>query len=66
MLIAVKAWQLRENARELICAGEFDRAFEQALAAQKLQFTESGESLRLLTRWLGMIARTAPPATSEC
>ncbi len=52
MLIAVKSWQLRETARQSLNTGEFDRAYEQALEAQKLQFTESGESLRLLTRWL--------------
>ena len=52
MLIAAKAWRLREIARQSLSAGEFDRAYEQALAAQNLQFTESGESLRLLAQWL--------------
>jgi predicted amidophosphoribosyltransferase len=52
MLIAAKAWQLRETARQSLSAGEFGRAYEQALDAQNLQFTERGESLRLLAQWL--------------
>jgi hypothetical protein len=65
MLLAAKAWQLREAARRSLNAGEFERAHELAIEAQKLQFTPCGESLRLLSAWLSsalvdlrLIART--------
>jgi hypothetical protein len=52
MLLAAKAWQLREEARRSLEAAEFRRAHELALAAQKIQFTPRGESLRLVSAWL--------------
>jgi hypothetical protein len=52
MLLAAKAWQLREAARRSIHAGEFERAHEFAIEAQNFQFTPCGESLRLLSAWL--------------
>jgi predicted amidophosphoribosyltransferase len=52
MLLATQAWQLREAARLSLNAGEFEQAHGLAIAAQNLQFTSSGESLRLLGGWL--------------
>ena len=57
MLLAAKAWQLREKARLSLKSGEFDRALEFALAAQKLQFTPQGESLRVLSAWFKSTTR---------
>jgi hypothetical protein len=52
MLLAGKAWHLRQAARRWLARSDFHRAHELALAAQKLQFTPAGESLRLLSEWL--------------
>jgi len=52
MLLAGQAWQLREAARQSLESGDFGRAHELALAAQQIQFTLSGDSLRLLSAWL--------------
>jgi len=52
MLLAVKAWQLRQAARQALNAGDLERALGFALEAQGIQSTESGEALRLLGRWL--------------
>jgi hypothetical protein len=52
MLLAAQTWQLREAARRSLNAGEFEQAHQLATAAQNLQFTSSGESLRLLSAWL--------------
>jgi hypothetical protein len=60
MLLAARAWQLREAARRSLHAGEFDRANKLAIAAQKLQFTPCGESLRLLAAWLACASEQRP------
>lgn len=52
MRLAVSAWQLRDNARSALAAGEFARARDLAAVSAQLQFTESAESLRLLSDWL--------------
>jgi hypothetical protein len=52
MLLAVKAWQLRQAARQAFDAGDVERALGLAIAAQGIQSTESGEALRLLGAWL--------------
>ena len=52
MLLAVRAWQLRQAARQALAAGAADRALDLASAAQALQSTESGAALRLLASWL--------------
>jgi hypothetical protein len=48
MVLAVKSWQLREEARRAIAAGDFEEALDCVLDAQELQRTELGESLRVL------------------
>jgi hypothetical protein len=48
MLLAVKAWQLRQAARQALDAGDVERALGLAIEAQGIQSTESGEALRLL------------------
>jgi len=45
MTLAAQAWQLREQARAAIAAGELQTAAERAHAAQRLQWTKSGEML---------------------
>ena len=57
MLLAVKAWQLRQAARQALAAGDADRALGLATEAQGIQGTESGEALRLLSAWLRTDAR---------
>ena len=52
MLLAVKAWQLRQAARQALEAGDAERALGLAIKAQGIQSTESGEALRLLGAWL--------------
>jgi predicted amidophosphoribosyltransferase len=48
MLLTVKAWQLRQAARQALNAGDLERALGLATEAQRVQSTESGEALRLL------------------
>ena len=52
MLLAVKAWQLRQAARQALDAGDVEVALGLAMEAQAVQDTESGEALRLLGAWL--------------
>jgi hypothetical protein len=52
MLLAVKAWQLRQAARQALNAGDVERALRLAIEAQGIQRTQSGEALRLLGAWL--------------
>jgi predicted amidophosphoribosyltransferase len=52
MLLTVKAWQLREAARQALGAGEVERALGLAIEAQGVQGTGNGEALRLLGAWL--------------
>ncbi len=53
MGLAAQAWMLREAARDAIAAGDFGRARELAERAGKIQGGGAGESLRLLSAWLG-------------
>jgi hypothetical protein len=55
MLSSVKAWQLRQAARQELGAGNVERALELAIEAQGTQGTGSGASLRLLSTWLKTI-----------
>ena len=48
MRLAVKAWRLRQAARQALDAGECARALGLASEAQHVHRTPSGESLRLL------------------
>ena len=52
MLLAVKAWQLRQAARQSLDGGDVERALELTIEAQGMQDTECGEALRLLGAWL--------------
>lgn len=52
MLLAVKAWRLRQAARQALGAGDFDEALGLALQAQERHRTQRGESLRLVSAWL--------------
>jgi hypothetical protein len=52
MLLTAKAYQLRQDARRALQAGDFERAQKLALEAQATCFTQRGEDLRLLTSWL--------------
>lgn len=45
MTLAARAWQLREQARAAIAAGELQDASVWADQAQRLQWTKSGEML---------------------
>ena len=58
MLLTVKAWQLRQTARQALDAGDFERAMTLATEAQGAQGSGSGEALRLLCAWLS-VARLA-------
>lgn len=51
MRLSVKAWQLRQAARQALHAGDVGGALQFATAAQGIQSTESGEALRLLAAW---------------
>ena len=48
MVLAVRAWQLRESARRALVDGDVERAFDDVLDAQEMQRTDTGESLRRL------------------
>ena len=62
MLLAVKAWQLRQAARKALDAGDVERALGLATQAQDIQSTGSGEALRLLGAWL----QTMGASSSRC
>jgi hypothetical protein len=51
MVLAVKAWQLREASRAALVAGNVDRSLALAVEAQGVHHTDSGAALRLLTSW---------------
>jgi hypothetical protein len=59
MVLTVKAWQLRQAARQALEAGEPERALELVSEAQGTQNTGGGEALRLLAVWL----KTAAPSS---
>jgi hypothetical protein len=52
MVLAVKAWQLRQAARQALDARDMERALRLATEAQSIQSTKSGEALKLLSTWL--------------
>jgi hypothetical protein len=60
MLLVAKAYQLRENARRALQAGDCARAQKLALEAQATCFTQRGENLRLLSLWLLWSAAAEP------
>jgi hypothetical protein len=52
MRLTVKAWQLRQAARQALDDGDAGRALGFAMEAEGTQSTERGEALRLLSAWL--------------
>lgn len=52
MLLAVKAWRLRESARGALAEGDSDLASKIAAEAQSTHGTEAGRALRVLSSWL--------------
>ena len=52
MILAVRAWRLREEAREALTRGELAEGRRLARAAQALHRTPRGASLQLLAQWL--------------
>lgn len=48
MVLAVRAWRLRELARRALVEGDVERALDDVLDAQQMQRTDAGESLRRL------------------
>ena len=61
MLLMAKAYQLREDARRALQAGDCVRAQKLALEAQATCSTQRGEDLRLLSSWLVSGGRAFPP-----
>ena len=62
MLLTVKAWQLRQAARQALDAGDLERANQFAVEAQGIQSTGSGEAMRLLGAWLRFKTAHASPS----
>ena len=60
MLLMAKAYQLREDARRALRAGDCERAQKLALEAQATCSTQRGEDLRLLSSWLLSSAPAKP------
>lgn len=52
MRLTVRAWQLRQAARQAFDSGDPGRALGLAIEAEGAQTTERGEALRLLGAWL--------------
>jgi hypothetical protein len=52
MGLAVKAWRLRQAARQALDHGDYERALVLASKAQHAHRTPHGESLHLLSVWL--------------
>jgi hypothetical protein len=52
MLLASKAWWLREAARRSLDVNDFTGAAELAAQAEALQSTSGGHALLLLSSWL--------------
>ena len=52
MLLIAKAYQLRQDARRALQAGDYERAQRLASKAQATCSTQRGEDLRLLSSWL--------------
>jgi len=57
MLLAAKAWRLRQAARQALASGQFDLAGRLAAEAQAAHHTQGAESLLALSRWLGSAGR---------
>jgi hypothetical protein len=57
MLLAGKAWRLRERAREALSEGDVQRALRLNEAAEQLRRTPAGESLRMVGRVLRLLSQ---------
>ena len=60
MRMAVRAWHLREAARDALAAGDVHAARDLVSRAERLQHTPQGARLRLLAGWLAGSASAAP------
>jgi hypothetical protein len=63
MSLTVKAWQLRQAARQALDAGDVERALGLATQARDIQSTGGGEALRLLGAWLQTIGESSSRST---
>jgi hypothetical protein len=52
MRLTVRAWQLRQAARQAFDTGDLGRAQGLAIEAEGTQNTDRGYALRLLAAWL--------------
>jgi hypothetical protein len=52
MLLAVKAWRLRQAARRSLAAGNVHQALALASQAQRTVRTSAGGALQALSAWL--------------
>jgi hypothetical protein len=55
MRLTVKAWQLRQAARQTLEAGDVEWALKLATEAQGIQATGSGGALLLLGTWMNAV-----------
>jgi predicted amidophosphoribosyltransferase len=65
MMLAARAWQLRERSRGALATGDPAYAAELANASQRLHRTPAGEALRLLATWLARPAVRLPTFKGE-
>jgi predicted amidophosphoribosyltransferase len=59
MLLAARAWRLRQSARASLATSDYAGAIEAAAAAESLQATRGGALLRRLAVWLAEARQTA-------
>jgi hypothetical protein len=52
MMLAARAWKLREAARQALEAGDFEATQALAAGSHAAQATSAANSLRLLGAWL--------------
>ena len=62
MSLMAKAYQLREEARRALQAGDYERAHRLASEAQAACSTQRGEDVRLLSSWLVRVVGPTPQA----
>lgn len=60
MLLAVRAWRLRQEAWRALTRGDLTEAGRLVAAAQALHRTARGASLQLLATWLGASRHRRP------
>jgi len=52
MRLALRAWRLRESARQAFAAGNLQETLVRVEQAQHIHAADSGQALRLLIAWL--------------